>query len=96
MTARTPYLGRLLVSRMLVLALAVTAVFLLLTSADAEAKAATPVEHVVAPGETLWALAATVADEGADVRPIVADIQELNGLASATIQPGQVLLLPTT
>lgn len=90
----TPELIRLLVFRLLVLAMAMGAVFLLLTSADAEAPPPPTVEHVVRPGDTLWALAAGVAGSGADLRPVVDEIEELNSLDGATIHPGQVLVLP--
>jgi nucleoid-associated protein YgaU len=96
MIARSPHLGQLLVSRMLVLGLAVTAVFLLLTSAEADEPPPPAVEHVVTSGETLWAIASQVAEEGADLRPVVSRIQRMNGLDGATIQPGQVLLLPAS
>jgi LysM repeat protein len=49
--------------------------------------------HVVEPGETLWGIAAALAPQ-ADTRLIVARLAELNGLASAEVRPGQVLLLP--
>ena len=48
---------------------------------------------VVDPGDTLWSIAATVAPEE-DVRLVVDRIQELNGLRSTELVPGQVLLLP--
>jgi nucleoid-associated protein YgaU len=49
---------------------------------------------VVRPGDTLWSIASTVAG-GADVRPVIDEIQRLNDLGpAATLVPGQVLLLP--
>jgi nucleoid-associated protein YgaU len=48
---------------------------------------------VVQPGDTLWSIASAVA-EGADVRGVVDEIQELNGLDGAALRPGQVLVLP--
>jgi LysM repeat protein len=50
--------------------------------------------HTVKPGETLWSVAAGVAG-GGDIRRAVFEIQQLNGLAGATILPGQQLILPT-
>lgn len=94
MTHTAPELIRLLVLRLLVLALAVSAVFLLLTSANADEFPAATTSHVVAPGDTLWALAAVLTEPGADVRLVVAEIEELNDLDGATIHPGQVLALP--
>ncbi|RZU32596.1 LysM domain-containing protein [Blastococcus saxobsidens] len=48
---------------------------------------------VVEHGDTLWSIAGAVAGER-DVREVVDRIQELNGLHSADIEPGQVLQLP--
>ena len=48
---------------------------------------------VVQSGDTLWSIAASVAD-GDDVRVVVDRIQELNGLEGAELAPGQVLELP--
>lgn len=50
-------------------------------------------EHVVAPGDTLWALAQQVAP-GADPRETVDRIMRLNGLQGVDVQVGTVLLLP--
>ena len=94
MTHTAPEFIRLLVLRLLVLALAVGAVFLLLTSANADEPPAPTTSHVVAAGDTLWALGAGLTEPGADVRRVVAEIEELNGLDGATIHPGQVLVLP--
>ncbi|MGO1173507.1 MAG: LysM peptidoglycan-binding domain-containing protein [Actinomycetaceae bacterium] len=49
---------------------------------------------VVAPGESLWVVAGSVADPGEDVRDVVAEIAELNGLSGASVSAGQVLRLP--
>lgn len=57
--------------------------------------AATPVEtHVVAPGETLWQIASSVAAPGEDVRVVVDELVELNGLGGAGLQAGQQILVP--
>jgi LysM repeat protein len=48
----------------------------------------------VAPGQSLWQLAAEVAPQ-ADPREVVADILKLNNLSSADLQPGQELAIPT-
>jgi nucleoid-associated protein YgaU len=48
---------------------------------------------VVEAGDSLWSIAAAVAGDE-DVRPVIDDIRELNGLADASVVPGQVLLLP--
>lgn len=49
---------------------------------------------VVRQGDTLWSIAASVSGSGEDVRAVVADIRELNGLTDASLVPGRTLLLP--
>ena len=51
-----------------------------------------PRYHVVQPGETLWSIA--VESYGGDPREGVWNLESRNGLGSATIFPGQRLLLP--
>ncbi|TYP83680.1 LysM peptidoglycan-binding domain-containing protein [Blastococcus xanthinilyticus] len=48
---------------------------------------------VVEPGDTLWSIASDVAG-ARDVRQVIDEIQLLNGLGDASIEPGQVLRLP--
>lgn len=65
-------------------------------SADAGA-AAGPVAlrtHVVQPGDSLWSVAGAVAGPGDDIRDVVAELEELNGLAGSGLQVGQQLLVP--
>ena len=49
---------------------------------------------MVGSGETLWAIAAEVADDG-DVREMVQRISRLNALETAMVQAGQRLRVPT-
>jgi len=44
-------------------------------------------------GDSLWVIAERTAPD-TDPREVVLSIQELNGMRSNTIQPGQVLLVP--
>lgn len=57
----------------------------------AEAQAADAVLVVVQPGDTLWTIAESLV-EGADPRPLVAELSEIAG--GASIQPGQLLRIP--
>ncbi|WP_139820994.1 LysM peptidoglycan-binding domain-containing protein [Krasilnikoviella flava] len=50
--------------------------------------------HTVAPGETMWQYAQSVRDAGEDLRDVVAELRDLNGLATAELEAGQVVLLP--
>ena len=57
--------------------------------------AQTAMERVaVAPGETLWQIAAAYAPEGSDVRDTVTAIALANGLSGGQVQAGQVLEIP--
>jgi hypothetical protein len=51
------------------------------------------VEVVVTPGESLWSIAAMVADHN-EIAAVVADIVEVNQLASADISAGTKILVP--
>lgn len=91
-----PVAMRPLVLRLLVLATAVVTVFLLLASAGAADEPPPPtVTYTVEPGDTLWAIATELAEPGSDLRDTVDIIMALNGLADATIRPGQSMRLPT-
>jgi Tfp pilus assembly protein FimV len=62
--------------------------------ADGPERATEVTTHAVQSGETLWQIATRVAAPGEDVRDVVLGLQELNGLSDASLQAGQVLLLP--
>lgn len=49
---------------------------------------------VVRPGDTLWSIASSVAGGNEDVRVVVAEIREVNGLHGSDLVPGEVLRLP--
>ena len=103
MTSRQVTLGEIpfvrlvmLSLRVLVLPLVMAAVLLLALAPQSTANGVTVVdEYVVVSGDSLWAIAETVTGPGQDVRQTIAEIEELNGLASGTLQPGQVLLVPS-
>ncbi len=57
--------------------------------------AVTPAVTVtVQPGESLWAIAGSVAPDR-DARDVVADIVQLNNLTAGAVLPGQQLYVPT-
>lgn len=82
--------------RVLVLPLVIAAVLLLaLAPASTADNSISRVDtYAVVAGDTLWEIAANVTPPSADVRATIAQIEELNGLATGTIEPGQVLLIP--
>lgn len=49
---------------------------------------------IVQPGQTLWTIAQELGIKR-DVRKVIHDIEELNGLPSARIRAGQRLIVPT-
>lgn len=81
-------------ARLLIPIIALVATFLLLGGRGEASTPAITVEHRVAAGDTLWDLAAGVTAPGEDVRSTVDRIEDLNGLTSSALRPGQVLLLP--
>ncbi|RMI08915.1 LysM peptidoglycan-binding domain-containing protein [Cellulomonas triticagri] len=62
--------------------------------ADGPERALEVVSHPVASGETLWQIASDIAAPGEDVRDVVLALQDLNGMSSASLQAGEVILLP--
>jgi hypothetical protein len=79
----------------LCLLLAAVCVVFLMIGGSADAEGPTPVaEYVVAPGDTLWGIAALRTQAGGDVRRLVSDIAELSGVENGMIIPGQILLVP--
>jgi nucleoid-associated protein YgaU len=63
-------------------------------SADGASGAVEVVRHVVQPGETLWGIAREVTGPGEDVRDVVMELVELNGLPSAGLMAGQSIVVP--
>lgn len=49
---------------------------------------------MVLPGQTLWEIAAAAAPAGVDVRDVIIDIRELNGLETSAVFAGQEITVP--
>lgn len=52
------------------------------------------IEVLVAPGDTVWGLAREYGPDGVDVRRMIYQIRDANGLETFVIHPGQVLIIP--
>lgn len=52
-----------------------------------------PAAYVIRPGDTLWTIAARLRP-GADPRPLILQIQQLNDVDAGSLAPGRTLLIP--
>jgi hypothetical protein len=91
--AETRRRKRVVLLALLALLLLVSPLFALSLTGPRDAKP--PVRVVVAPGDTLWALASRYGPPNADLRRVVDDTREINHLDGSLIRPGQVLLIET-
>jgi multidrug efflux pump subunit AcrA (membrane-fusion protein) len=91
--------GRMLVSALsfaAMLAISLVSLFGMATAsakASNEASNSTTTQIVVAPGETLWTIAARVNPE-IDPRAVIDQIMDLNVIEGSNVYAGQVLLVP--
>ena len=91
--------GRVVFTALAALPLVVWALVAVLGAGDAAADAgavlpATSFEYVtIGQGDSLWAIAESIAPEG-DPRVLIDEIIRLNGLPDAVVEPGQRLALP--
>lgn len=83
-------------SRFLVIISTLVVALLLFLASSVMAAGPEPetVDYRVRAGDTLWMIAAEVAD-GSDLRGVVAEIRRLNDLDSSIILPGQTLEIPS-
>lgn len=90
MTKRTQILS----IRFLILLLALSSAFLLLGNSVSADEPVTVTTHVVQPGDTLWTIAADLAEPGEDVRAVISEVRRFNDLESSALSIGQVLSIP--
>lgn len=82
-------------TRLLTALVTVAAVILGLVGAvDADTGPMETVEVRVTSGQTLWGIAEDFSAPGADVRVVVRDLMELNGLTDSALRVGQVIEVP--
>jgi Tfp pilus assembly protein FimV len=62
--------------------------------ADGPSRALEVTTYTVSAGETLWQIAADQAHPGEDVRDVIQELADLNGLPSTSLLAGQQLILP--
>ncbi|SNT04916.1 LysM domain-containing protein [Micrococcales bacterium KH10] len=86
--------GRLVVAGLLTMLVAGTGFGLVSAQADSVAEPIPVTVHTISGGETLWEIAVSVTEPGADVRDVLLEISELNRLEGSYIVPGQRLVLP--
>jgi LysM repeat protein len=65
-------------------------------SADGPSVPAPADTYTVASGETLWEIASTLVSPGESTQSVVNRILQLNHMDSATIHPGDQILVPIT
>lgn len=79
-----------------VLGIALTGLNAFATNAREAAFAGVPTASVsVCAGDSLWGLASEHAVDGASTQDVVKYIEQVNGLDSATIVPGETLIVPS-
>lgn len=78
-----------------ILLLAVVLLFVAFRAVDMFATSEAPamVTYTVVQGDTLWDIA-TAHNPGGDVRDMIIAIKRANGMETATVQPGQELVIP--
>jgi hypothetical protein len=67
-------------------------------SAQADAPVQAPVveRHIVASGETLWGIAASIVQPDEDVRDVVEQLVALNHLPGSSLLAGQTIVVPVS
>jgi nucleoid-associated protein YgaU len=86
---------QVLPSRLLIVVLALAAIFLLFSTRVQADEPLIVSERIVMQGDTLWGIAASITDPGEDVRSTIAELKRINGLPTSSLDAGQVLLIPS-
>ena len=51
-------------------------------------------EFTVSEGDSLWEIAEVYTDDSVDIREYIREIKELNGMETAELMPGDVIIIP--
>lgn len=51
-------------------------------------------EFTVCEGDTLWGIAELYTDDSIDIREYIREIKKLNGMGTAELMPGDVIIIP--
>ena len=94
LTPRGRFLARLAVIASLSILLLSLFSMITRASADSEASKVTYEKMIVAPGQTLWSIAANLEFDD-DRRELVDEIMSLNNLSNPELSAGQQIYLPT-
>ena len=86
--------SQVLPTRLLIVVVALVAIFLLLSTRVQANEPLVTGEHVVTSGETLWTIASGLTGPEADVRATVRILKELNDKETSSLRVGEVLLIP--
>ena len=86
--------AQVLPTRLLIVVVALAAIFLLLSTRVQATEPVVTAEHVVMSGETLWTIASEFTGPEADVRATVRTLKELNDMETSSLRAGEVLLVP--
>ena len=86
--------SQILPARLLIVVVALAAIFLLLSTRVQADEPVVTAEHVVTSGETLWNIASGLTDSEGDVRSTIRLLKDLNEMETSSLRAGQVLVVP--
>ncbi len=86
--------AQVLPSRLLIVVMALAAIFLLFSTRVQADEPLVLTEQVVMQGDTLWDIAAAISEPGEDIRATMSEIRQINDMSSSSLRAGQTLLIP--
>ncbi len=85
---------QVLPSRLLIVVLALAAIFLLFSTRVQADEPLVLTERIVSQGDTLWGIAASLTGPGEDIRATMSELRDINDMSSSSLRAGQRLLIP--